>query len=82
VMGLAGPIGLVLAAPLGEAVGVRGVFIAGGILAALICLAGFLSPRLMRIEDEPFASARPAVSTANGTLSIGERIAHQNEIMS
>ena len=50
VMGLAGPIGLAVAAPLGEAVGVRGVFIIGGFASAIICALGLLSPALMRIE--------------------------------
>jgi DHA3 family macrolide efflux protein-like MFS transporter len=53
VMGLAGPIGLALAALLGELVGVRGVFIVGGIASAAICLLGFAAPGLMRVEDEP-----------------------------
>jgi MFS transporter, DHA3 family, macrolide efflux protein len=52
IMGLAGPIGLAIAAPLGEAVGVRGVFIIGGVLSALVCALGLLSSDLMRIEEE------------------------------
>jgi MFS transporter, DHA3 family, macrolide efflux protein len=52
VMGLAGPIGLAIAAPLGEAIGVRGVFIAGGILSALVCALGLFSSDLMRIEEQ------------------------------
>lgn len=51
VTGLAGPIGLAIAGPLGEALGARAVFIIGGALAALICLLGLLSPALMRIEE-------------------------------
>ncbi|MEA4909274.1 MAG: MFS transporter [Anaerolineaceae bacterium] len=50
-MGIAGPIGLALAAPLGELTGTRGLLIGGGVLATLVCLAGFLSPSLMRIEE-------------------------------
>ncbi|WP_221088758.1 MFS transporter [Deinococcus aquaedulcis] len=50
VMGLAGPVGLALAAPLGEWIGVRGVFVVGGVLSAAACLAGFLSPALLRLE--------------------------------
>jgi MFS transporter, DHA3 family, macrolide efflux protein len=52
VMGLAGPIGLAIAAPLGEAIGVRGVFIGGGILSALVCALGLFSSDLMRIEEK------------------------------
>lgn len=53
VMGLAAPIGLALAALLGDLIGVRGIFIAGGLLSAAICLLGFLSPSLRRIEEVP-----------------------------
>lgn len=56
VMGLAGPVGLAVVGPLGEALGVVGVFVLGGSLSALICLAGLLSPALMNIE-KPSAPA-------------------------
>ena len=52
-MGLAAPLGLALAAPLGDLIGVRGVFIVGGAVSALICLLGFASPSLLRIEETP-----------------------------
>jgi MFS transporter, DHA3 family, macrolide efflux protein len=52
-MGLAGPLGLGLAALLGEVVGVRAIFIFGGLAATTICLLGFAVPALMRIEEEP-----------------------------
>jgi len=48
--GLAGPVGLALAAPLGERIGTQGIFAWGGLLAAAVCLLGFASPALMRIE--------------------------------
>jgi MFS transporter, DHA3 family, macrolide efflux protein len=51
VMGLAAPVGLVLAAPLGELIGVKGIFVIGGLTSAAICLLGFASPRLLRIEE-------------------------------
>ncbi len=51
VMGLAGPIGLAIAGPLGDAIGVRGVFIVGGTLSALVCVLGFFSSHLMNIES-------------------------------
>jgi DHA3 family macrolide efflux protein-like MFS transporter len=51
VMGLAGPIGLLIAGPLGEAIGVRGVFIVGGALSALVCVLALLSKRLREIES-------------------------------
>ncbi len=51
VMGLAGPIGLAIAGPLGDAIGVRGVFIVGGTLSAIVCALGFFSSHLMGIES-------------------------------
>lgn len=50
VMGLAGPVGLALAGPLGEWIGVRGVFVVGGVLSGAAALAGFLSPALRRLD--------------------------------
>jgi MFS transporter, DHA3 family, macrolide efflux protein len=52
IMGLAGPIGLIIAGPLGDAIGVRGVFIVGGILSAIVCAFGFFSSHLMKIETK------------------------------
>lgn len=51
VMGVAGPVGLAIAGPLGEAFGVRGLFIGGGALAAVVCALGLLSGSLRRIEE-------------------------------
>lgn len=53
VVGFAGPVGLLLVAPLGEVVGVRGVFIIGGVLSTLVCVAALFSPSLLRVEEEP-----------------------------
>lgn len=50
-MGIATPVGLAIAAILGETMGVRAVFIIGGLSSAFICLLGFLSPSLMKIEE-------------------------------
>lgn len=50
IMALAAPIGLALAAPVGEWVGVRGVFFIAGVLGALASLAGFLSPALLALD--------------------------------
>jgi DHA3 family macrolide efflux protein-like MFS transporter len=66
-MGLAAPLGLALAAPLGELVGVRGIFIVGGTAAAAICLLGFAAPALMRIEDTPIATPEPAGSQVSSS---------------
>lgn len=50
VTGLAGPVGLVVAGPLGEAIGVQGVFLLGGSLSALVCLSGLFSKSLYHLE--------------------------------
>lgn len=49
VMGLAAPVGLVLAAPLGEIIGVRWLFVAMGVMGGLISLMGFLSLAVRRL---------------------------------
>jgi DHA3 family macrolide efflux protein-like MFS transporter len=51
VMGLAGPIGLAIAGPLAEAVGVRTTFIIGGTLSALICVGALGLRQLREIES-------------------------------
>lgn len=51
VVGLAGPIGLAIAGPLAEAVGVRTTFIIGGTLSALICVAALGLRPLREIES-------------------------------
>ena len=50
IMGLAGPVGLAIAAPLGEAFGVRSVFIGGGILSTLVCLIALASSAIWKLE--------------------------------
>jgi DHA3 family macrolide efflux protein-like MFS transporter len=50
-MGLAAPVGLGLVALFSGVVGVRGIFIIGGLSAATLCLFGFAAPSLIRIEE-------------------------------
>lgn len=57
-MALAAPVGLAVAAPLGEWIGVRGVFVVAGVLGALASLAGFLSPALLALDDPPGPDAK------------------------
>ena len=52
---LATPVGLSLTVPLGNLVGVRGIFILGGGIAALTCLLGLRVPSLLKIESNPHA---------------------------
>jgi len=53
VFGLAGPLGLAIAGPLAEIVGVRGVFILGGTLSAVICVAGYFGSKSLRDIEAP-----------------------------
>ena len=64
VFGLAGPLGLLIAGPMGEAFGVRMVFIVGGTLSAIICAGGLLSPALRNIEG---SMPIPAAHEIEGT---------------
>ncbi|MBP1468223.1 MFS transporter [Candidatus Chloroploca sp. M-50] len=67
VMGLAAPLGLGLAALLGAFIGVRGIFIVGGLASATICLLGFALPDLLRIEDQPLRAERTHTANVNLT---------------
>lgn len=72
VMGIAGPLGTVLAGLLGEALGVRALFIIGGTASALVCVAGFLSKDLLSIEAvKPQAQQQPADPEGQKTGSVG-----------
>ncbi|WP_455289991.1 MFS transporter [Cupriavidus necator] len=50
VMGLSAPVGLALAMPLGELIGIRWLFVLVGVLGGLVSLAGFMSPVLLRLD--------------------------------
>ena len=58
-MALAAPVGLALATPLGEAIGVRWLFVAVGVAGCLVSLLGLLSPKLLRIESADPAGIAP-----------------------
>jgi hypothetical protein len=51
-IGLAGLIGLMIVGPLGEAIGVQGVFIIGGTLSALVCVLALFSLTLRNVEQQ------------------------------
>jgi DHA3 family macrolide efflux protein-like MFS transporter len=64
--GLTMPLGLLLAAPIAEMVGVRAWYLAGGLTCIAMGIAGFFLPSLMRIEEPPAGApekAAPLVST-------------------
>ncbi|MBJ2149892.1 MFS transporter [Paracoccus sp. IB05] len=54
-MGLAAPVGLASATPVGERIGIRWLFVAMGVVSGLVALAGFLSPVLLAkaVPPEP-----------------------------
>ncbi|KAA0129317.1 MFS transporter [Chryseobacterium sp. SN22] len=51
IMALAAPVGLMVANPLGEWLGLRGLFIGVGVLSGIAAFAGFASPYLRNLED-------------------------------
>lgn len=53
IVALAAPVGVALALPLGEWVGVRGVFVVAGAASALVSLVGILSPDLLAPNGQP-----------------------------
>jgi DHA3 family macrolide efflux protein-like MFS transporter len=56
IAGATAPLGLLLAAPIAEMVGVRAWYLAGGLSCIAMGVAGFLLPSLMRIE-EPYRTS-------------------------
>lgn len=50
-MGMGAPLGLVVATPLGEIIGVRWLFVLLGTVGGLISLLGFLSPAIRKIDE-------------------------------
>ncbi len=66
-LGLAGPIGLVFAGPLADVLGVRTIYVAGGVGIVLLALAGFASRTLMGLEQ----SAPPShLAAADASTSV------------
>ena len=55
IMGLAAPVGLLIANPLGEWIGLRFLFIVIGFLGGLVAFLGFSSKRLLDIEKKDLA---------------------------
>lgn len=60
--GVAAPLGLALATPLGEVIGPRWLFVTLGVLGGLIVLLGFLSPTLRQADDQEPGAAQPALT--------------------
>lgn len=64
VMGLAAPVGLALATPLGELIGIRWLFVLMGLLGGVVSLAGFFSPAILNLDAQ---QPRPGPSEAPPT---------------
>jgi MFS transporter, DHA3 family, macrolide efflux protein len=50
-MGLGAPVGLAIATPLGELIGVRWLFVVLGLVGGSVMLVGFLSPSIRGMDD-------------------------------
>jgi MFS transporter, DHA3 family, macrolide efflux protein len=51
IMGVVGPLGLLIAGPLGETIGVKGVFVWGGVLSAAVCVIWLFIPAIHKLEQ-------------------------------
>ncbi len=67
--GAAMPLGMSLAGPLADAVGVRPLYVGSGILYILVGAGAFLVPALVHIEDEQGPHA-PAGAKAQGVAAV------------
>ena len=66
--GVTAPLGLLLAAPIAEVVGVRAWYLAAGLASIAMGIAGFFLPSLMRIEEPP-AEAREETASRSGATA-------------
>jgi MFS transporter, DHA3 family, macrolide efflux protein len=62
-MGLGAPVGLAVATPLGEMIGVRWLFVVLGLVGGIVMMLGFLSPAIRGLDDRDRAAA-PAAGQA------------------
>lgn len=57
-MGLAAPVGLALATPIGELIGVRWLFVLVGLLGGAVSLLGLFSPAILGLERQADAASK------------------------
>jgi DHA3 family macrolide efflux protein-like MFS transporter len=69
--GVTAPLGLLLAAPIAEMVGVRAWYLAGGLTCAAMGLVGFFLPALMRIEEQSAGAPEEAAPMVSADAWIG-----------
>lgn len=68
---LMSPVGLAIAGPLADSVGVRTLMVGAGIITMAAAAVGFFSPQLMEIEKgHPAASLAPAVVNEDTPLPV------------
>jgi DHA3 family macrolide efflux protein-like MFS transporter len=65
IMGLAAPVGLAITTPLGDAIGVRWLFVLVGVAGGLVSLLGFLSPVVISMDR---TAVSPNRHTGRGSL--------------
>lgn len=68
-MGVVGPLGLLIAGPLGERIGVNGVFIWGGSLSAAVCLLGLFIPAVHKLGQTVTTMMKSRGATGEKTAS-------------
>jgi MFS transporter, DHA3 family, macrolide efflux protein len=66
-MGVVGPLGLLIAGPLGETIGVRGVFVWGGLLSAAICVLWLFVPAIRKLEHTTITMMKSSKTTTNSS---------------
>ena len=70
--GIAAPLGLAVAGPIADTLGVGAWFLAGGVLAMLMGIAGFALPVIRTLEEQREAPAQPEPAPATEPASPGK----------
>lgn len=65
------PLGLIIAGPVADAIGVQSWYVIGGIAAILMAVLGFSLPAVMNIEDNHRQPAAPAQELVDSPVSEG-----------
>jgi len=65
------PLGLIIAGPVADAIGVQSWYVIGGISAILMAVLGFSLPAVMNIEDNHRESAAPTQEQVEAAVSEG-----------
>jgi DHA3 family macrolide efflux protein-like MFS transporter len=65
------PLGLIIAGPVADAIGVQSWYVIGGISAILMAVLGFSLPAVMNIEDNHREAAAPTQEQVEAAVSEG-----------